>query len=154
MGKPDRKYFASLASKSGIKFKQDFSTAKSTDAYYLHYEVSALLNKSLTAELFLPPGDYLVVAQATLYNNNATGKYFGAILSYPEGPKTVTDVRGGLLASTNNTPPETILMNCAVSFTSKKSVKFQLGSSADVGFLAEEIKITALRLGSLTILAK
>ena len=103
----------------------------------------------------LPSGDFIVVAQAIFYNNDSNPHYFYADLSYPENSKTISDVRSGRLASTLNVLPYSILMNCPVSSDSKKPVSFQLGSNDEEGsFLAEEIKITAVRASWLTTFLK
>jgi hypothetical protein len=156
MAKPDRKFVQSLLATTGVTITHDVTTVKPVDVYYMHVDDVYDLEKSFVATLLLPPGNFLLVVQAVLHNYVTSSHLFVAQLTYPEDSDTVNDLRTGGLAP-NDSPPYSLLMNCAVSVDSKTKipVSLRLSSDAEAGWAsAGEIKITAVRVGSLTTILK
>src|SRR5262249_44671496 len=111
----------------------DFSTAKLASVYYAPYPAGPNLAEPLQLKITLPPGDYIVIAQAFVQNEGSNLQNFVFALSfYPPDNFTNVGLRG---QETFN-----VLSSFAFSAAKPESVVFHL---AGVGTLtsASGIKI-------------
>ena len=140
--------------KQTVAFRGDYSLLPPTDVYFL----TCQLQNATWAEMILPPGAYVVLAQTSFHNFNETTSLFQCQLRYPQRivwqddtgdhlQEYRTEITHGELTGLAN---YNFLSTCAFSSESAKYV--QLGAAAAENVGVTDVKITAVRVGSVKVI--
>ncbi len=148
-----KKTIQQALAKSQVVLHKDFSPqVKPADVYFLRLG-SASLDTPVAVKMTLPAGDYLIIAQGFIYVGGAEqhAPTLAFQLSYRQGSKTVKD--DVVFTLEPGAPAYNALLSCAVSADSPHHVQFSFASDGSEYAGVNGIKITAIRIGSLKIVA-
>ena len=136
--------------------EDSFEHLPAIENYYYHKR-GALLPKyghAVEIKLKIPAGNFEIDAIARLYNNNEERVHYGCYLYFFLGDDERNVWEGGELGESIHTKPHLVQLKAMASFNTSKDIRFNIGTSADNGFTAENMSLFVRRIGSITYKAK